>query len=70
MRGLSYVNISKDGASATIGGGTETGEVISALWSQGKLAGMYLVTYSFPFLFLFSFFLFVSCQRIPPQKDL
>lgn len=39
MRGMSYVRISDDGRSATIGGGTQSGEVIAALWSRGKQAG-------------------------------
>lgn len=36
MRGMVFVHISDDGSSATIGGGTESGEVIAALWAQGK----------------------------------
>lgn len=38
MRGMSYVRISDDGRSATIGGGTQSGEVIAALWAKGKQA--------------------------------
>lgn len=40
MRGMVYVRISEDGSSATIGGGTQSGEVIAALWAKGKQAGM------------------------------
>lgn len=40
MRGMIYVHISDDGRSATIGGGTQSGEVIAALWARGKQAGM------------------------------
>jgi hypothetical protein len=39
MRGAAYVRISDDGTSATIGGGTQSGEVIAALWERGKQAG-------------------------------
>lgn len=39
MRGMAYVRISDDGRSATIGGGTQSGEVIAALWAKGKQAG-------------------------------
>ncbi|KAJ0117378.1 hypothetical protein J7T55_003792 [Diaporthe amygdali] len=38
MRGMVYVHISEDGSSATIGGGTQSGEVIAALWAKGKQA--------------------------------
>ncbi|KAI3390594.1 hypothetical protein diail_9111 [Diaporthe ilicicola] len=37
-RGMVYVHISDDGRSATIGGGTQSGEVIGALWARGKQA--------------------------------
>lgn len=40
MRGMAYVHVADDGRSATIGGGTQSGEVIAALWSMGKQAGM------------------------------
>lgn len=40
MRGMAYVHISDDGRTATIGGGTQSGEVIAALWAKGKQAGM------------------------------
>lgn len=40
MRGMAYVHVSEDGRSATIGGGTQSGEVIAALWAKGKQAGM------------------------------
>lgn len=40
MRGMAYVRISDDGRTATIGGGTQSGEVIAALWAKGKQAGM------------------------------
>lgn len=36
MRGMVFVDVSKNGSVATIGGGTESGEVIAALWAQGK----------------------------------
>lgn len=35
-RGMVFVNISEDGSTAVIGGGTQSGEVIAALWAQGK----------------------------------
>ncbi|KAL2286055.1 hypothetical protein FJTKL_07293 [Diaporthe vaccinii] len=38
MRGLAYIHVADDGRSATIGGGTQSGEVIAALWSMGKQA--------------------------------
>lgn len=37
---MAYVHVADDGRSATIGGGTQSGEVIAALWSMGKQAGM------------------------------
>lgn len=40
MRGMAYVHISEDGRSATIGGGSQSGEVIAALWARGKQAGI------------------------------
>lgn len=40
MRGMIYVHISADGQSATIGGGTQSGEVIASLWARGKQAGL------------------------------
>lgn len=40
MRGMVFVNVSEDGSTAKIGGGTESGEVIAALWSHGKQTGM------------------------------
>lgn len=42
MRGMVSVHIANDGRSATIGGGTQSGEVIAALWAMGKQAGMRL----------------------------
>lgn len=50
MRGMAYVHISADGRSATIGGGTQSGEVIAALWAKGKQAGTRR-TLSWPCLF-------------------
>lgn len=49
MRGMAYVHVSDDGTSATIGGGTQSGEVIAALWARGKQAGMFQC--SRPFVF-------------------
>lgn len=40
MRGMAYIHVAEDGRSARIGGGTQSGEVIAALWSRGKQAGM------------------------------
>lgn len=40
MRGMNFVNFSKEGSITTIGGGTDSGEVIRDLWSQGKQTGM------------------------------
>lgn len=42
MRGLVFVDVAADGASAVIGGGTQSGEVIAALWAVGKQACEYL----------------------------
>lgn len=48
MTKLAYVNVSGDGTSATIGGGSKTGGVIRALWSQGKQAGKSVTNTAFP----------------------
>jgi hypothetical protein len=39
MRGMTDVKIVDDGQAAIVGGGIQTGELLPALWDQGKQTG-------------------------------